>query len=80
MKIVRVKYDNRYTSNREYCFYTDIELKTGRKYYITADENIIYNTPVIVMGYDEVAPEGVALREITDAIPFIDELKEGTHE
>lgn len=64
MKFVSVKFDNYY---RHYTFKTNLPLKEGKHYKILA-AGAVYSTPVKVMEYKSKGPDGVELKEITDAI------------
>lgn len=68
MRVVRVRYINYW---REYSFNTKLDLKVGALYKITAN-GTTYGTPVVVTGYGE-APEGIALKEIDEAVEEVDE-------
>ncbi len=68
MRVVKVRYINYW---REYSFNTKLDLEVGAKYKITAN-GFTYGTPVVVTGYGK-APEGIALKEIEDAIEEVDE-------
>lgn len=66
VKVVNVKFQNYW---KTYAFHTNLVLKVGKKYNIIAD-GVKYRTPVIVEGYVSRAPEGIVMKEITEAEPF----------
>ena len=68
MKTVSVKFSNYY---RSYAFKTNLPLKEGKMYKIVAD-GTKYSTSVSVEGYLNKAPEGIVLKEITDAIEVVE--------
>ena len=69
MKTVSVKFTNYY---RSYAYTTKLNLVAGKCYKITAN-NATYSTPVVVEGYIDHGPEGIVLKEITDAIEITED-------
>ena len=66
IKIVNVRFQNYW---KTYAFRTGLSLKVGSKYTIIAD-GIKYRTPVIIEGFAPCAPEGIIVKEITEAEPY----------
>lgn len=64
MKVVTVKFLG---SAREYEYWTDLDLKVGAEYLITADGNYKYSSPVVVVKFAQNPSYSGKLRKITKA-------------
>lgn len=64
MKVVTVRFLG---SAREYEYWTDLDLKVGAEYVITADGNYKYGTPVVVVKFAQSPSFSGKLRKITKA-------------
>lgn len=64
MRTVAIRF-NHY--NREYTYITKLDLEVGKFYEISTPDRT-YTTPVEVMRYDVPRPQGITLKEITDAV------------
>jgi hypothetical protein len=64
MRTVSIRFNN---YKREYTYLTNLDLSTGKFYEISTPDKS-YSTPVEVMRYDVPRPQGIQLKEITQAI------------